>query len=121
MKWRVCGMKPRNYFGGSGEIRGGSVMLGRIYYAVSVIALGLVLTVALLVIHDRTRPEVYAVGEPRTPLAVTVVPGDTLWGIAKRYYPGEHTGERVFEIRQLNPGLDPGRLMPGQTVWLPQD
>ena len=96
-------------------------MLRRIYYAVSVIALGLVLAVALLVILDRTLPKVYTAGEPPTPLAVTVAPGDTLWGIAKKYYPGEHTGERVFEIRQLNPGLDPGKLMPGQTVWLPQD
>ena len=92
-----------------------------IYHAVSVIVLGLVLIVALLVILDRTFPEVYTVGEPPTPLAVTVAPGDTLWGIAKRYYPGEHTGKKVFEIQQLNPGLDPGRLMPGQTVWLPQD
>ena len=96
-------------------------MLRRIYYAVSVTALGLVLIVALLVILDRTLPGVYAVGEPPTLLAVTVAPGDTLWGIAKRYYPGEHTGKKVFEIRQLNPELDPGRLMPGQTVWLPQD
>lgn len=93
----------------------------RIYYWTSLIALTAILVVAFFVILDRTLPEVYAVGEPPTPLAVTVVPGDTLWGIAKRYYPREHTGERVFEIQQLNPGLDPGKLMPGQTVWLPQD
>lgn len=92
-----------------------------IYYWTSLIALTAILVVAFCVILDRTLPEVYTVGEPPTPLAVTVVPGDTLWGIAKRYYPGEHTGQRVFEIQQLNPGLDPGRLMPGQTVWLPQD
>ena len=92
-----------------------------LYYWTCVIALGAMLAVSFLVVIDRTLPKVYTVGEPPTPLAVTVVPGDTLWGIAKRYYPGEHTGQRVFEIQQLNPGLDPGRLMPGQTVWLPQD
>ena len=86
-------------------------MLRRIYHAVSVTALGLVLIVALLVILNHTFPEIYTTGEPPAPLAVTVAPGDTLWGIAKRYYPGEHTGKKVFEIRQLNPGLDPGRLI----------
>lgn len=49
----------------------------------------------------------------------TIRPGDSLWAIARREYPGEHTGERVFEIRQLNPGLDPGKLQVGQVVKLP--
>lgn len=93
----------------------------RVYYWTCLVALGAVLAVAFLVILDRTLPEVYAVGEPPPPLAVTVVPGDTLWGIAKTYYPGEHTGKKVFEIQQLNPDLDPGKLMPGQTIWLPQN
>lgn len=48
-----------------------------------------------------------------------VTPGDTLWAIARRCYPGEHTGRMVHEIRRLNPGLDPGRLQIGHTVRLP--
>src|SRR5690554_4877317 len=43
-----------------------------------------------------------------------VTPGDTLWDIARRCYPGRHTGQMVAEIRRLNPGLDPGRLRVGQ-------
>lgn len=71
-------------------------MLRRIYYAVSVIALGLVLTVALLVILDSTLPEVYAVGELLMPLAVTVVPGDTLWGDSQEILSwGAHRGAGV--------------------------
>lgn len=48
-----------------------------------------------------------------------VTPGDTLWSIARRCYPGEHTGQMVHEIRRLNPGLDPGRLQMGHVVRLP--
>src|SRR5690606_5342057 len=48
-----------------------------------------------------------------------VTPGDTLWAIASRCYPGEHTGQMVAEIRRLNPGVDPGRLRVGQTLRLP--
>ncbi len=46
-------------------------------------------------------------------------PGDSFWTIARREYPGEHTGERAFEIGQLNPGIDPGKLRVGQVVKLP--
>src|SRR5690606_10128341 len=48
-----------------------------------------------------------------------VGPGDTLWNIARRCYPGEHTGQMVAEIRAENPGVDPGRLRVGQTLRLP--
>jgi len=48
-----------------------------------------------------------------------VTPGDTLWDIARRCYPGEHTGAMVAEIRAANPGVDPGRLRVGQTLRLP--
>src|SRR5690606_679649 len=43
-----------------------------------------------------------------------VGPGDTLWQIAARCYPGKHTGQMVAVIQRLNPGLDPGRLRVGQ-------
>lgn len=50
----------------------------------------------------------------------TVGPGDTLWDIARRCYPGEHTGAMVAEIRAANPGVDPGRLRVGQRLVLPE-
>ena len=48
-----------------------------------------------------------------------VGPGDTLWDIARRCYPGEHTGQMVAAIREANPGVNPGRLRVGQTLRLP--
>src|SRR5690606_24682581 len=48
-----------------------------------------------------------------------VTPGDTLWGIARRCYPGERAGAMVAEIRAANPGVDPGRLRVGQVLQLP--
>mgnify|MGYP001402971971 CR=1 FL=1 len=48
-----------------------------------------------------------------------VGPGDTLWQIAARCYPGEHTGQMVAAIREANPGVDPGRLRVGQVLQLP--
>ena len=56
--------------------------------------------------------------EPEERQAV-VKSGDTLWSIASTNYPGEHTGKMVYEIRQANPGIDPGRLQIGQVVVLP--
>ena len=56
--------------------------------------------------------------EPGGP-QVVVKPGDSLWKIASTNYPGEHTGKMVYEIRQANPGIDPGRLQIGQLVYLP--
>ena len=47
-----------------------------------------------------------------------VSPGDTLWTIASRCFPGQHTGQVVAVILRLNPGLDPGRLRVGQTLRL---
>ena len=51
---------------------------------------------------------------------VTIGPGDTLWTIAARHYPGQHTGEIVHEIRKLNPGINPGRLQVGQAILIPE-
>lgn len=48
-----------------------------------------------------------------------VTPGDTLWAIARRCYPGEHTGMAVHEILDANPGVDAGRLIVGQRIVLP--
>jgi len=62
------------------------------------------------------------VSEPAPPTCLdywVVGPGDTLWRIAARCYPGEHTGRMVHEITSANPGVDPGRLRVGQTLRLP--
>lgn len=71
-----------------------------------------------------TQPVCAVVGpapEPTTerPSAVIVNPGDTLWQIASSHYPGKHTGAMIHEIRQANPGIDPGKLQVGQVVKLP--
>src|SRR5690606_23579131 len=49
-----------------------------------------------------------------------VGPGDTLWDIARRCYPGRHTGQMVHEITSANPGVDAGRLHVGQRLVLPE-
>src|SRR5690606_11492365 len=49
-----------------------------------------------------------------------VTPGDTLWAIARRCYPGEHTGRVVDASQRANPGLDAGRLQVGQRLVLPE-
>lgn len=59
-------------------------------------------------------------GEKQPPPAVMVDYGDTLWAIAKRYYPNAHTGKVVEAIRELNPGIDPGKLKVGQWIDLPR-
>jgi len=59
------------------------------------------------------------IDRPLTTIPVVICPGDTLWSIAKTYYPDKHTGQMVEVIRQLNPDVDPGRLQVGQVVWLP--
>ena len=53
--------------------------------------------------------------------AVMVAPGDTLWGLAKEFYPDQHTGKVVEAIRELNPGIDPGKLQVGQWIKLPKE
>jgi len=53
------------------------------------------------------------------PAEWVVMPGDTLWHIAKTCWPEAHTGQMVAEIRALNPGVDPGRLRVGQVLRLP--
>jgi len=54
-------------------------------------------------------------------VSYTVGQGDTLWSIANRYYPDEHTGEMVWAIRKVNELLDLGGpiLQPGQVLWIP--
>lgn len=56
--------------------------------------------------------------EPR-PKTHQVMPGDTLWGIASQYYPGEHTGEMVFRIRELNGLTESATIYPYEVLKLP--
>lgn len=71
-----------------------------------------------------TTPIVVEAAEPVPPppcLDYWIVgPGDTLWQIAARCYPGEHTGRVVDAIQRANPGLDAGRLQVGQRLVLPE-
>ena len=48
----------------------------------------------------------------------TVVRGDTLWKISRRFL---GKGSRYKEIQAANPGIDPAKLMPGQTLLIPVD
>ncbi|BCJ85713.1 LysM peptidoglycan-binding domain-containing protein [Effusibacillus dendaii] len=50
---------------------------------------------------------------------VVVQPGDTLWSIAKTYYPDQDVQEVVFQIRKHN-GLQNTQLPVGLTLRLPQ-
>ncbi len=61
-------------------------------------------------------PEITAAPAPKPAPTYTVMKTDTLWSIAKRRL---GNGQRWKDIVAENPGLDPGKLMPGQTLRLP--
>jgi LysM repeat protein len=44
--------------------------------------------------------------------------GDTLWAIAERFFPGQDPRPLVDELASMN-DLDPGLLVPGQTLVIP--
>lgn len=47
--------------------------------------------------------------------------GDTLWAIARRYYPEARTEAVVWAIREVNglTGPEGPRIRPGQKLWIP--
>ncbi len=47
-----------------------------------------------------------------------VKPGDTIWDIAKERYPGQHTGEKVYQITEANK-VQNGLIKPGQVLKVP--
>ena len=49
-----------------------------------------------------------------------VEPGDQLMAIARRFYPKQDPREVVWEIRQLNNNVDPGRLQIGYRLKMPR-
>ena len=91
----------------------------RALYAAMTIVLAILLSGWLLRTAYSRVPEPVVVELPPCGDEWVVLPGDTLWGIASRCYPGEHTGAMVAEIRAANPGVDPGRLRVGQVLRLP--
>jgi Tfp pilus assembly protein FimV len=81
----------------------------------------LTLTISLaLVAAAWAGPAVRALGSPETPARVSrtsyvVRQGDTLWTIARELAPGSDPRPVVDLLSAMN-GVDPGRLVPGQTL-----
>ncbi len=62
-----------------------------------------------------------AAGNHSLPATHTVEHGETLWSIAGQYWPTAHTGEMVYNLRQINGIDDPGTLQPGLVIRLEGD
>ena len=79
-----------------------------------------VLAVALMVVllPGAWRAVATAQVEGPATVAVTVQPGDTLWGIASAVDPGADPRALIAEIRQAN-GLTQSGLIPGQVLQVP--
>ena len=79
-----------------------------------------ILAVALLVVllPGAWRAMATAQVEGPAAVAVTVQPGDTLWGIASQVDPGADPRALIAEIRVLN-GLSQSGLEPGQVLLVP--
>jgi len=94
--------------------------VAKVGYVVLTVA-SLVVTVPLWYRVMFAEPIVVVEGDKQPLEAVMVAPGDTLWGLAKEFYPDQHTGKVVEAIRELNPGIDPGKLQVGQWIRLPKE
>ena len=79
-----------------------------------------VLALALLVVllPGAWRAMATAQVEGPTTVAVTVQPGDTLWGIAAEIDPGADPRALIAEIREMN-ALTQSGLVPGQVLVVP--
>jgi nucleoid-associated protein YgaU len=79
-----------------------------------------VLAVALMVVllPGAWRAMATAQIEGPATVAVTVQPGDTLWGIASAIDPGSDPRSLIAEIRELN-ALTQSGLVPGQVLVVP--
>jgi nucleoid-associated protein YgaU len=79
-----------------------------------------ILTLALLIVllPGAWRAVATAQVEGPSTVAVTVQPGDTLWGIASSVDPGADPRGLIAEIREANGLLESG-LVPGQVLQVP--
>ena len=82
----------------------GSSLIGRI----------VLVALAVVVLWALFAGETGASGPERS---YRVRPGDTLWSIAERTFPGDPR-EGVWELRQRN-DLESSLILPGQTLMLP--
>jgi LysM repeat protein len=82
------------------------------------LALGAVVLLGLGYAKEAAGSPLVATSAPGASATVTVVEGDTLWGIASRRYPGADVRQKVFEIEQLN-GLSGPTIMVGQRLRVP--
>ena len=53
------------------------------------------------------------------PQVVVIQAGDTLWTIATRARPGIDPRATIAEIERVNVSIDPGALVPGQSLVVP--
>jgi nucleoid-associated protein YgaU len=83
-------------------------------FALSFIGRIVLLALAVLLLWALFAGESGAGGPERS---YRVKPGDTLWSIAERTFPGDPR-EGVWELRQRN-GLDGTTIVPGQVLVLP--
>lgn len=51
---------------------------------------------------------------------ITVVYGDTLWGIAKKYASNVDVRKAIYIISELN-DVSPDSLSPGQKIFIPEE
>jgi hypothetical protein len=85
----------------------------------AVVVVGLVLLLLAAFSLGRTGAQGSTEVQPRVQLEqTTVLPGDTLWGVAKRLAPGQDPRPVVDQIRRLN-GLSGAELQAGQQLLLP--
>jgi nucleoid-associated protein YgaU len=56
---------------------------------------------------------------PAAPRTHTVASGETLWGIAVRYYGDSNIQEHIDELLEANPSIDPERLYVDAVLTLP--
>ena len=76
------------------------------------------LVVALIALAGWQLARVALGGTEPAYTVVVVQPGDTLWSIAARQYPGADPRERVQAIEALN-GLEGPVIVPGESLELP--
>ena len=75
----------------------------------------LAMSAALLIGTLRTAE---ASGPPSGWINTQVLPGDTLWSIARDLDPGADPRPLIAHLRVVN-GLSDAQLVPGQSLWVP--